>query len=204
MKSARERAAYLRQHTAAAADQRQAAEVSRMIASAEGRVSKGGMRRRAAAKAHAMQGSSLPDAAAAAAFNSSAAARRSNTASAGRAGKAAISAGRDKPAKEVRQRQHVRAQHFMCSSDACSLAQQQQQQQGSRSAATAARCAAELAERTWGCSRLKAKRRLMKAASSCWGIPATKVSAMRRGQAQTAAVARAAAAARGKAHLQRA
>ena len=41
MRSARERAAYLRQHTAAAADQRQTAEVSRTIASAEGRVSKG-------------------------------------------------------------------------------------------------------------------------------------------------------------------
>ena len=41
MKSARERAAYLRQHTAAAEDQRQAAEDSRAIAPAEGRVSKG-------------------------------------------------------------------------------------------------------------------------------------------------------------------
>ena len=111
------------------------------------------MRQRAAAKAHAMQGSSLPDAAAAAAFNSSAAARRSNTASAGRAGKADISAGRAKPAKEVRQRQHVRAQHFMCSSDACSLAQQQQQQQGSRSAATAAKCAAELSGAYLGLQR---------------------------------------------------
>ena len=55
MKSAHERAAYLRQHTAAAADQRQAAEVSRKTAPAEGRISKRGMRRRAAAKAHAMQ-----------------------------------------------------------------------------------------------------------------------------------------------------
>ena len=58
-----------------------------------------GMRQRAAAKAHAMQGSSLPDAAAAAAaFNSSAAAHRINTASAGRTSRAATSAGRTRPA----------------------------------------------------------------------------------------------------------
>ena len=51
------------------------------VASADGRVS-GSMRRRAAVKAHAMHGGSLPDAAAAAAFSSSAAARRTDTASA--------------------------------------------------------------------------------------------------------------------------
>ena len=55
-------------------------------------------------KSHAMQGSSLPDAAAAAAFNSSAAAHRTNTASASRRSKAAIGAGRARPAKEVRHR----------------------------------------------------------------------------------------------------
>jgi hypothetical protein len=76
MKSAHERAAYLRPHPASAAVQRQAASSSRRTAPAEGRVSKGSMRRRVAAKAHAMQGSSLPDAAAAAALMSSAAARR--------------------------------------------------------------------------------------------------------------------------------
>ena len=103
-----------------------------------------GMRQRAAAKAHAMQGSSLPDAAAAAAFDSSAAAHQIKTVSAGRTSRAATSAGRTRPANEVRQRQHARAQHCMRSSDVCSLAQQQQQQQGSRSAATAAKCAAEL------------------------------------------------------------
>jgi hypothetical protein len=102
------------------------------------------MRRRAAAKAHAIQGSSLPDAAAAAAFDSSAAAHRTNTASAGRTVRAATSAGRTRPANEVRQRQHAHAQHFMRDSDVCSLAQQQQQQQRLRSAASAAKCAAEL------------------------------------------------------------
>jgi hypothetical protein len=76
MKSAHERAAYLRQHPASVAVQRQAASSSRKTAPAEGRIGKGSMRRRAAAKAHAMQGSSLPDAAAAAALVSSAAARR--------------------------------------------------------------------------------------------------------------------------------
>ena len=76
MKSAHERAAYLRQHPASAAIQRQAARSSIKTAPAEGRISKGSRRRRAAAKAHAMQGSSLPDAAAAAALISSAAARR--------------------------------------------------------------------------------------------------------------------------------
>ncbi len=103
------------------------------------------MRRRAAAKAHANLGSSLLDAAAAAAFISSAAARRKNIASSGRTCKAAISAGKTKPAKEVKLRQPTRAQHFMYSSDVCSLAKQQlQQQQGSRSTANAAKRAAEL------------------------------------------------------------
>ena len=80
MKSARESAAYLRQHPAAATIQRQAAETSRsQRIPGDREVSQGSLRQRAAMKAHVQQGGSLPDAAAAAASISSAAARRTNT-----------------------------------------------------------------------------------------------------------------------------
>jgi hypothetical protein len=75
MKSAHERAAYLRQHPAIAAIQRQAAERSKSQQSS-GRSNEGALRRRETQQKRAQDGSRLPDAAAAAALISSAAARR--------------------------------------------------------------------------------------------------------------------------------
>jgi hypothetical protein len=60
------------------------------------------------------------------------------------------------------------------------------------------------ATHTWGCKGLKAERQAKKAASSCQRFPAKKVSVVQRGQAQTAAIARAAAAVCSEAHLQQA
>ena len=75
MKSAHERAAYLRQRSAVAATQRQAAERSESQQSS-GRSSEGALRRCKTRATRTQEGSSLPDAAAAAALSSSAAARR--------------------------------------------------------------------------------------------------------------------------------
>ena len=75
MKSAHERAAYLRQHPSTAAVQRQAAERSESQQSS-GRSSEGALRRCKTRATRTQEGSSLPDAAAAAALTSSAAARR--------------------------------------------------------------------------------------------------------------------------------
>jgi hypothetical protein len=83
MKSARDRAAYLRQLSAVAAIQRQTAEQSKSQPSS-GRNIEGALRRRRMQAMQAQDGSSLPDAAAAAALISSAAARRMSTASAAR------------------------------------------------------------------------------------------------------------------------
>jgi hypothetical protein len=75
MKSAHERAAYLRPHPSTAVVQRQAAELSESQQSS-GRSNEGALRQRSTRAMRTQEGRSLPDAAAAAALTSSAAARR--------------------------------------------------------------------------------------------------------------------------------
>ncbi len=148
MRSARESAAYLRQAFSSRSDPAAGSRDERsQPRPGAGRVSGGSLRRRAALKAHAQQGSSLPDAAAAAACRSSAAARRMNTPAPTPQHRQLQ--GEQRPARKIRQRRHARAQHFTCSINASGLAQQQQQQQQQPdlcSTAAAAKGAAELSD----------------------------------------------------------
>jgi hypothetical protein len=145
MKSARDCAAYMRQHSAVAAIQRQAAEQSKSQPSS-GRNIEGALRRRRMQAMQAQDGRSLPDAAAAAALISSAAARRTSTASATRHGAARQLIERQLTCRKVRSQscaRHclhgTRHQHIACI----------QQMQPRAGAATEDTCAEQTEQNEW-------------------------------------------------------